>query len=110
MTAVLPGTRGKCGHARVGIDRRRRGDHHWNRVIELRAVTNGPAYLHRIHVGEGFIQYQKIVIRESCQLEGLGARARVSDDVPVLLEYALQSPTHPIVSAGDQSKGRAIQG
>ena len=54
--------------------------------------------------------YEKIVVGESRQLEALRAGACVRDDVPALLEDALQSPTHPIVAAGNQRKRRTFNG
>jgi hypothetical protein len=34
----------------------------------------------------------------------------VHNDVSVLLKDGLQSPTHPIVAAGDEGKGWTVQG
>ena len=79
-------------------------------MIEASAVADRTAHIQCSHVGEGFVDNEEIVVCESRQLEALRAGACVRDDVAALLEDALQSPTHPIVAAGDQRKRRTFNG
>ena len=71
---------------------------------------NRTAHIDRFHIDEGFVEHQEVVIGETRQLHGLHARAGVRDDVPVLLEDALQRPAHPIVAAGNQGERRTVLG
>jgi hypothetical protein len=79
-------------------------------VIEVSAVSNGAADVERPHVGDRFVDYEKLMVGDSRQFEGLPARARVRDDVPMLLEDTLQGPTHPVIAAGNQSKRWTFNG
>jgi hypothetical protein len=79
-------------------------------MIELRAVSDYPADLECIDVGERFIEHEKVVIGESRQLHRLRAGAGVRDDVPMLLKDALQSSAHPIVAAGNEGEVGTFRG
>jgi hypothetical protein len=79
-------------------------------VIVASAIADGAAQIQRGHVGEGFVDNENVVVGESRELEALRAGACVRDDVTALLEDALQSPTHPIVAAGDERERRPFNG
>ena len=49
------------------------------------------------------------MIGELRQLHRLRARAGIRDDVPVLLEDALERSAHPIVATSNQGKWRPVQ-
>ena len=55
MTAILPRARGERGHARVGVDRRRRRDHDGYRVIVRRAISDRETDVECFYVSERFI-------------------------------------------------------
>jgi uncharacterized protein YbaR (Trm112 family) len=71
-------------------------------VIELQALVNRPAHIDCFDIDEGFVEHQEIVIGQARELHGLDTRARVRDDIPVLLKDALQRSAHPIIGAGNQ--------
>ena len=79
-------------------------------MIVASAIADRAAHFEGSHVGEGFVHNENVVVGESRELEALRAGACVRGDVPALLEDALQSPTHPIVAAGDQRERRPFNG
>src|SRR6202521_3947775 len=110
VTAVFPRAGVERGNARTRVDWRRGCDHDGHRVIELCALPNGATNVDRSQIVEGFVEHQEIWIGETRQLQGLHARARMRDDVAVLLKDALQGPAHPIVAAGNQGERRTFLG
>jgi len=53
---------------------------------------------------------EEIVVGEFGELEALRPGPSVRDNVTAHLEHVLQSPTHPIVAAGNQGKRRTFNG
>jgi len=78
-------------------------------MIEDRRIPNGAADVEGFQADERFVEYQEVVIGEPRKLHGLGTRAGVGDDVPMLLKHALQSPAHPIVAASKQGERRTFR-
>jgi hypothetical protein len=78
-------------------------------MVKLGAISYRSADIDCFQVVEGFVEDYQVVIREFRQLDGLGARARVRDDVPALLKRALERSAHPVIAAGDQGEWWPIQ-